>query len=242
MDESQITLLPDGFAFKSSYRFAWFGEPTTCSAFQNQVLKGRVSESTIKELLTEIGAYSQGDHLLLHSGFHTDEYYQLAVAFQDSWFGLLTAYYLWAKVEGYFKADVDLFSFVATPAVGGIPLGDYLAVVANLMSIYVEKSKDGSLVLRRERGFGIPDSTGVVGDDVTTTGDSIVKTIEAVEKGAGHISCALVVINRSGGEQISAIKPHLISMITTTSRVYDPGPETCSGCRENLPLIRPGSE
>ena len=83
-------------------------------------------------------------------------------------------------------------------------------------------------------------------DDVVTTGASLLEMIPLIEAAGGELAATVVIVDRSGA----------LGTITspTTGRTYranalwsldlptyEPGAETCPGCRANLPLEAPGS-
>lgn len=185
-------------------------------------------EDQILEIFFKSRALLKG-HFLLTSGRHSDTYFQCAKVLQYPEYTEIVC----SIIAEEFR-DIS-FDTVISPAMGGIIVGQEVARQLNKRSIFAER-EDKKLTLRR--GFALDKGEKVlVCEDVVTTGGSvfevinIVKESEAVPIGAGFI------VDRSNGKvqfgipQISAIKMDVISFI----------PDECPLCRENIPVVKPGS-
>ena len=184
--------------------------------------------NSIIAVFKETGALLEG-HFLLTSGLHSNVYFQCAKVFQYP--GYSTE--LCRGISDNFKnQEIDV---VVSPAVGGIVVGQEVARLLNIRSIFTERV-DGKMTLRR--GFELSEGEKVlVVEDVTTTGGSVKEVIEIVkERGANPVGVGAVV-DRSGGT-IDFGVPYfsLVAM-----EVHNYTPEECPMCKQGSKPVKPGS-
>lgn len=137
------------------------------------------------------------------------------------------------KIADHFRSyEIDT---VIAPAIGGIVVGQEVARQLGKKSIFAER-EDKNLALRR--GFQInPGEKILVCEDVVTTGGSVFEVIEIVKQNGGEIVGVGMIVDRSNGKvsfgvpQVSALKLDAVSFAS----------EECPLCKENLPLVKPGS-
>ena len=178
------------------------------------------------KLLKDTGALMEG-HFLLSSGKHSDGYVQCAklLMYPD-------------KAEKAVELIVDKlenvdFDMVVGPAMGGIIVSYELARQTRRPSIFVER-EEGQMKLRR--GFSIRKGQKVlIAEDVVTTGKSSYEAIKVVEEQGGEVIGIACIVDRSRGN----IKYPLYSGVKLNINTYDK--EDCPLCKENLPIIKPGS-
>ncbi|MBI2252399.1 MAG: hypothetical protein HYU63_06645 [Armatimonadetes bacterium] len=92
--------------------------------------------------------------------------------------------------------------------------------------------------MRLRRGFKIlPFSRVLVLEDVITTGKSTQELIQVVKEYKGIISGIGALIDRSSEELDLPLKPK--SLLKIKVNTYQA--EECPFCKENIPLIKPGS-
>jgi orotate phosphoribosyltransferase len=114
--------------------------------------------------------------------------------------------------------------------------------------IFAESVSDANGAHRElRRGFRIsPGERVVLVDDVVTTGASLLEMIPLIEESGGDIAAIVVIVDRSG--ELNALtspstgrtyKAHALWSLNLPT--YEPGPDSCPGCKAGLPLEAPGS-
>ncbi len=194
------------------------------------VILAAVTPSLVLELFLKTGAYLQG-HFRLTSGLHSGEYLQCAkvLAFPE-----------YAEVLGRELAQKLPDSgaqVVVSPAIGGIVIGHEVARALKVRSLFAER--DGvtrEMTLRR--GFEIkPGERAVVIEDVITTGGSTKEVIRLLQSLDAEVIAAGSIIDRSGG--MANVEVPRAALETLSAVTYDP--DVCPLCRDNVPLVKPGS-
>jgi orotate phosphoribosyltransferase len=187
----------------------------------------------VRAILKDAGAWLEG-HFLLHSGRHSDQFIQMAQAFQyPDKVGVLCAE-LAEKLRPY-GARV-----VVGPAVGGVLMAYAVGQTLGIRALYTEK-QDGVPgasrgIHRLGRGFRIePGEPVAVVDDVSTTGDSVRQAMAAVRDVGGTVVAAGLIIDRSGGEVTFDVP--FVSLATVKMSTW-PAAE-CPLCKTHTPLIDP---
>jgi orotate phosphoribosyltransferase len=185
-------------------------------------------ENDILEIFKKTGALLEG-HFLLTSGRHSNKYFQCAKVLQ---YPEYTEKVCGIIADHFRDYDIDT---VISPAMGGIIVGQEAARQLNKRSIFAER-EDKKLTLRR--GFTIePGEKILVCEDVVTTGGSVFEVIDIVKEQGGEVVGVGYIVDRSNGKvdfgypQKSTMKMEVISYT----------PDECPLCKENIPLVKPGS-
>ncbi len=186
------------------------------------------SEKEILEAFEQSNALLRG-HFLLTSGRHSDVYFQCAKVLQYPKYVEM----LCSKIVEKFKnSEIDT---VIAPAMGGLVVGQEVARQLNKRFIFAER-EDKKLTLRR--GFTIDkDEKLLICEDVVTTGGSVFEVIDIVKLNDALVAGIGFIVDRSNGKtdfgypQFSTFKMEVISY----------SPEDCPMCKENIPVIKPGS-
>ena len=177
-------------------------------------------------LFREKGAYLEG-HFQLSSGLHSPNYMQCAKLLQYP----SIAGELGERLASHFK-EADL---VLSPALGGIIIGHEVARALNVPFLFCER-EDNEFRLRR--GFQIePGRRVVVVEDVVTTGLSTKETVAVAEREGARMIGIGSIVDRSVGPLPFAAP--FFSLLKLPLAQYRP--ESCPLCRQNLPLVKPGS-
>ena len=190
------------------------------------------SES-ILELFRSTGAYLKG-HFRLTSGLHSSEYLQSALVLQHPGatekLGRLLAEQLRTMT------DTPL-AFVVSPAIGGLIIGYEVARALGVRFIFTEReTTTGKMALRR--GFAVaPGETGVLVEDVITTGGSTREVVELLSAAGARVLAAGCIIDRSGG-RADAGAPRVALATLQVAAHY---PEQCPLCAAGVPVVKPGS-
>ncbi len=187
-----------------------------------------MEKEKILELFKSTGALLYG-HFRLTSGLHSPEYFQCAKVLQYPQYNEL----LCGEIARHFYDwKVDL---VIAPAIGGIMVGQEVARQMRVRGIFAER-EDKNMSIRR--GFEVKQGERVlVCEDVVTTGASVKEVVDIVKYSEGVVVGVSSIVDRSkapinfGAEFFSLLKMGV--------PVYQP--EVCPLCKENIPIVKPGS-
>lgn len=187
-----------------------------------------MDKEKILELFKLTGALQRG-HFRLTSGLHSPEYFQCARVLQYPQYNEL----LCGEIARHFHDwRVDL---VIAPAIGGIMVGQEVARQMRVRGVFAEReNKDMSL----RRGFEVKQGDRVlVCEDVVTTGGSVQEVIDLVKGAGGTVVGVASIVDRT-------VKPvnfgaDFFYLLKMEVPVYQP--EACPLCKENIPIVKPGS-
>jgi len=187
-----------------------------------------MEKENILELFKMTGALQHG-HFRLTSGLHSPEYFQCARVLQHPQYNEL----LCGEIARHFHDwRIEL---VIAPAIGGIMVGQEVARQMRVRGIFAER-EDKSMSIRR--GFEVKQGERVlVCEDVVTTGGSVQEVVDLVKNAGATVVGVASVVNRSrapvnfGAEFFSLLKMEVPT--------YQP--ESCPLCKENVPIVKPGS-
>jgi len=188
------------------------------------------SEETIA-LLKSYGAIEEG-HFLLASGRHSGHYIKKGRLIQHPW---ELQQMIDQKVEALRAlGEIDV---VASPAVGGIPVGQQVGLALKARAIYAERNPDNDLELKR--GFSIAKGERVLlVEDVITTGGTLEEMQAFVTDAGGEVAGVFVIVNRSGKKDILGYP--LVSCMEITFPTYAPGEVPTELAA--IPAVRPGTK
>jgi orotate phosphoribosyltransferase len=200
----------------------------------------------VEQLFAEAGAYREG-HFKLKSGRHGDRYIEKFQVLQ--WPERVTELCRLLADAGRAAAGAPGIDVVVGPTTGGVLLAYEVARQLGVRGFFAESVADPDGTSRREfrRGFQIePTERVLLVDDVVTTGASLLEMIPAIEASGGSLVATAVIVDRSGaldelrspttGKTYKATALWSLNLPT-----YEPGPDSCPGCRAGLPLEAPGS-
>jgi orotate phosphoribosyltransferase len=185
------------------------------------------------DLFQETGAYLRG-HFRLTSGLHSHEYLQCALVLQHPKHAERLGAALAEALRGLGIGEVRL---VASPALGGVIIGQEVARALGARHIFTERDPaTGKMVLRR--GFTVEEGEPAVTiEDVVTTGGSTRDVVEVLRAAGANVLAAGSIIDRSGGQaDVSAPR---VSLVTLNVVAYKP--EECPLCHQGIPMVKPGS-
>lgn len=200
----------------------------------------------VEQLFREAGAYRDG-HFELKSGRHGDRYIEKFQVLQHPPIVTELCRLVADRVrqpDGRPAVDV-----VCGPTTGGVILAFETARQLGLRGIFAEqvRAPDGSTQREFRRGFQIePGQRVLLVDDIITTGASLVEMLAPIEAMGGELTLAAVLVDRSGGMTTvhspgSGRDYPAAALWTLDLPTYEPGAESCPGCRDGLPLKTPGS-
>lgn len=187
-------------------------------------------DKKLLQMLKDTEALLEG-HFLLSSGLHSDKYVQCAKLTQ---YPENTEYAASVLAELYKDDDIDL---VIGGAFGGIIIAYELARQLKVRNVFCERGDDGEFMLRR--GFEIkPGERVLIGEDVCTTGKSILEVKGLVEKLGAVVVGTAVIIDRNNekGKNLGIRKEWVHSVIAGTWSA-DELPDKL----KNTAAVKPGS-
>ncbi len=188
---------------------------------------------TVEQLLDKTGAKLNG-HFILSSGLHSEHYVQCAKLLQYPHIATHVAHIIYERLltNGITHCD-----FIASPAIGGIVIGQEIARLYDVRHIFVEKNDTGKPELRR--GFELFDGEcGVVVEDVVTTGKSTLEVVDVINENGGKIIAGCSIINRSGTDTPNLGFPYVFG-VKLDFNTYTP--DNCPLCISGIPAVKPGS-
>ncbi|MCX6173669.1 MAG: orotate phosphoribosyltransferase [Ignavibacteriales bacterium] len=187
-----------------------------------------MNNQEILQIFQKTNALLNG-HFLLTSGRHSNQYFQCALVLQYSEYNEIIC----GMIANHFKNyEIDI---VISPAIGGIVVGQEVARQLEKKSIFAER-EDKILTLRR--GFQIEEGKKyLVCEDVVTTGGSVFEVIDIVKSNGGIVSGVGFIVDRSNNK----VQFGVPQFSTLQLEVVSYSPEDCPLCKQNIPVIKPGS-
>jgi orotate phosphoribosyltransferase len=88
---------------------------------------------------------------------------------------------------------------IAGPALGAVPIATAISLESEIPMLMIRKAKKGYGTSKLIEGTLEKGDSVVVVEDVTTTGNSLLKAIKAIEENDGKIKKAVVVVDREEG-------------------------------------------
>jgi len=188
---------------------------------------------SILELFRATGAYLEG-HFRLTSGLHSAEYLQSAIVLQHPPAAEKLGRLLAEKLR---TVSDESLRFVASPALGGLIIGHEVARAMGCRFIFTERdAATGKMTLRR--GFKVDrGETGMVVEDVITTGGSTREVVELLGEAGARLVGAGSIIDRSGGHANAGV-PRVALVTMQVAAHY---PDQCPMCALGIPVVKPGS-
>ncbi len=148
------------------------------------------------DILKKHGGYITGDHIVLTSGRHTDSYINKDAIYPHTKDIARVCKEIALKFKDK-KIDV-----VAAPALGGIILSQWTAYYLSKLSkkevigVYTEKTPEKDQIFTRGYDKLIKGKNVLVVEDVTTTGGSVLKVVNSINKVGGKTVAICVLVNR----------------------------------------------
>jgi orotate phosphoribosyltransferase len=137
----------------------------------------------------------------LSSGKESDYYVDMKKAITDPEILLYVGKIIFDKIKD------EKIDKIAGPALGAVPIATAVSIHSGIPMLMIRKSKKGYGTSKLVEGELQENDNVVVVEDVTTTGNSLLKAIKAVSDNGGRISRAFVVIDREEGAK-NNLKSH----------------------------------
>jgi len=138
---------------------------------------------------------------ILSSGIESDYYVDMKKAITDPKILLCVSKIIVDKIKD------EKIDRIAGPALGAVPIATAVSLHSGIPMLMIRKSKKGYGTSKQVEGELQENDKVIVVDDVTTTGNSLIKAIEAVFDNGGNISRAFVVVDREEGAK-NNLKSH----------------------------------
>jgi orotate phosphoribosyltransferase len=154
------------------------------------------SNPEVVDILEKTGAIIKDSHFVYVSGKHAPEYINKDFIFPHIKYISRIAEII---AEKYKDIPVDV---VAGPSMGGIILSQWTAYHLGklknkeIISVYTEKQPDKDQIFTRGYGKFVKDKNVLVVEDIVTTGGSVKKVINSVEKEGGKVVAACSIVNK----------------------------------------------
>ena len=199
----------------------------------------------VEQLFTDSGAYREG-HFKLKSGRHGDRYLEKFQVLQ--WPERVVEICRYMADSARAAAGDRSPQVTIGPTTGGVILAHEVGRALGTRGIFAESVSDARGSHRElRRGFRInPGERVVLVDDVVTTGTSLLEMIPLIEASDGDIAAIVVIVDRSG-ELDALVSPttgktyRAHALWSLNLPTYEPGANTCPGCKAGLALEAPGS-
>ena len=130
---------------------------------------------------------------ILSSGKESDYYVNMKMAITDP--KILKAI---AKIVSN-QITEEKIDKIAGPALGAVPIATAISLKSEIPMLMIRKAKKGYGTSKLIEGTLKEGDVVVVIEDVTTTGNSLLKAIKAVEEKGGNVKRAVVVVDRNEG-------------------------------------------
>jgi uridine monophosphate synthetase len=161
--------------------------------------------------LYDIGAVSLGE-FKLHSGKISPIYIDLRL--------LASFPHALRQAASAYRGILEnlQFDIITTAPLAGLPIGTAVALDMNIPLVYPRKTAKAYGSGKLVEGKWEEGQTAVVIDDVTTSGASILQTVQAVEEVGLRVTDAVLLIDReqSGAENIRAAGYNFHAVVTLT--------------------------
>jgi len=128
----------------------------------------------------------------LSSGKESDYYVNMKMAVTDPKILKVIA----KIVSNSITPEIDK---IAGPALGAVPIATAISLESEIPMLMIRKAKKGYGTSKIIEGTLEKGDSVVVVEDVTTTGDSLLKAVKAIEENGGDVKRAVVIVDRDEG-------------------------------------------
>ena len=156
--------------------------------------------SKILDLLKQTGAVITDSHFVLTSGKHASAYINKDALYPHTGAASFVGQEFAERVK-----DLEIDTVVG-PALGGIILAQWTAHHLSkrkgkeIFAVYTEKTPDGGQIFTRGYDRFVRGKNVLVVEDLTSTGGSAMKVVEAIRRSGGRVAGVCVMVNRNPEE------------------------------------------
>jgi orotate phosphoribosyltransferase len=191
--------------------------------------------SRVLDLLKQTGAVITDSHFVLTSGKHASIYINKDALYPHTSAVSSVCQEFAEKVK---HLEIDT---VVGPALGAIILSQWTAHHLSklkgkeIFGVYTEKSADGGQIFTRGYDKFVTNKNVLVVEDLTTTGDSAKKVVDAAKAIGGRVAGVCVMVNRNPREVTEAyLGAPLFALDTFKVVAYDEA--QCPLCKAGVPV------
>lgn len=193
-----------------------------------------LTEDQVLEVLQKAGAFRTG-HFVFTSGVHSDTY-----ILKDAMYAYTaeTSQVCREMAERFKNANVEA---VIGPAIGAAILAQWVAhhlsdlTGKEVYAVYADKDGEGGFIIKRGYDKVITGKNTLVVEDLTTTGGSIRKVVEAARAAGANVVGAIAICNRGNVTKEGVGNPGTFISLLNLSMEQWP-PKECELCEKNIPV------
>lgn len=193
-----------------------------------------MTDAEVLQVLQDVGAFRAG-HFVGTSGLHMGTYINKDAIYPH----VKEVSRLCEEMASRFAEDN--IEAVLGPAVGAVILSSWTAYHLSqgrgreIYGVYADKDGEGGFVVRRGYDKLIREKRVLVVEDITVTGGSIKKVIDAARIAGAQVAGAIVICNRGDvtAEQIAS-PPRFESLVTVGLSQWPA--DKCELCARNIPV------
>ncbi len=193
-----------------------------------------IDEQEVLEILQNVGAFRSG-HFVFTSGRHGDSYVNKDALYTHTHdLSRLCR----AIAEHFSKKGVEV---VIGPAVGAAILSQWVAyhlteiTGKEVYAAFADKDGQGGFVIKRGYEKVIASKKTLVVEDLTTTGGSLKKVVEAARASQANVVAAVVICNRGNVEKKDVgSPPEFLSLVKLQLDSWSES--ECELCSNNIPV------
>lgn len=193
-----------------------------------------MTENKVLEVLQQVGAFRSGHFVFTH-GLHSDSYVNKDAIYA---YPKETSELCMAMAERFKDNGIEA---VIGPAIGAAILSQWTAyhlgelTGTEVHAVYADKDGMGGFVVRRGYDKVIAGKRTLVVEDLTTTGGSIKKVVEASRAVGADIVAAIVLVNRGDVTKEAVGNPPVFDQLVTLHLESWPADE-CELCERHIPI------
>ena len=150
------------------------------------------SKDYVIELLKNNNVFLEGD-FTLSSGKKSNYYINMKKAITEPEILSTISKIITEKIKD------DNIDKIAGPALGAVPIATAVSLESNIPLLMIRKQKKGYGTSKLIEGELNEGDNVIVVEDVSTTGKSIIKAINAIKDNGGNVVKAFVVVDRKEG-------------------------------------------
>ncbi|OGG60872.1 hypothetical protein A3C86_00375 [Candidatus Kaiserbacteria bacterium RIFCSPHIGHO2_02_FULL_49_16] len=188
----------------------------------------------VLEVLQKVGAFRTG-HFVLTSGAHSDNYLNKDALYTDT---IETSRLCRAMAQRFAKNGVEV---VIGPAIGAAILAQWVAyhlteiTRKDVFAAYADKDGHGGFVLKRGYDTLVGGKKILIVEDLTTTGGSVKKVVEAVRMAGAEVLGVVVLANRGEVTKEKAGNvPVFEALVDIPLEALEPA--ECELCKKGIPV------
>jgi len=168
-----------------------------------------MNKKELIQLLKDCGAIQYGKFVLT-SGATSDYYIDIKKASTNP--------KILKKIAGAMSEFTKGYDLIAGMELGAVPLIVALSLETNIPYVIIRKEKREHGTGKQIEGDDVKGKKVLVVEDVTTSGGSVVKTINIIRENKGKVNDVLVVVDRESGakEKLQKLDINFISLLSVS--------------------------